>query len=301
MKGRDRFTTLEAEQIRQLLDGVRRAEPGAAQKQLRDQLRALGFYISDWGGGPAGFTRSDFDELVGHGTVTVDGEKPGSAPEKASASGTAPPTLALTRPQPPAAVAAVEHLAALTAGPMTIATAFSGAVPNRGGLYAMYAEASAWQDLGLGVPPDGRPLYVGKAERSLRSRDLSTHFASGRTGQSSPRRSFAALLTASGALDLQPIPRRPNNPEPGKWTHYALEPGDEDQLTVWMHERLGLAIWPASPSTRLGPLEIESMAQWRPPLNLTGVSTPWTAQVKAARAAMAERAQAWAREHGFPA
>jgi hypothetical protein len=64
-------------------------------------------------------------------------------------------------------------------------------VPGRPGLYAIYGGATTWNELGLGEPPDGRPLYIGKAEDSLVTRDLKTHFGDGRTGQSTVRRSFA--------------------------------------------------------------------------------------------------------------
>lgn len=67
-------------------------------------------------------------------------------------------------------------------------------VPASPGLYAIYAAADVWQQLGLGSPPDGQPLYVGKAEDSLVARDLRQHFTDGRTGSSTLRRSFAALL-----------------------------------------------------------------------------------------------------------
>lgn len=35
------------------------------------------------------------------------------------------------------------------------------------GLYAFYATVSTWNNLGLGDPPDDRPLYVGKAENTF--------------------------------------------------------------------------------------------------------------------------------------
>jgi hypothetical protein len=62
---------------------------------------------------------------------------------------------------------------------------------------------------------------------------------------------------------------------------------------------LTIAVWVAPPGTVLAPVESSVMKRWVPPLNLTGVNTPWTAQVKSARAEMAERARAWARDHGF--
>lgn len=72
-------------------------------------------------------------------------------------------------------------------------------VARRPGLYAFYGNERSWSDLGLGPAFEGQPLYVGKAERSLNGRDVGTHFATGKTGSSTVRRSLAALL----ADDLQ--------------------------------------------------------------------------------------------------
>ena len=92
------------------------------------------------------------------------------------------------------------------------------------------------------------------------------------------------LLSAAGALNLVAIPRRPSDPEPGKFTHYALEATGDEQLTEWMRSHLRIAVWPAPQGTVLKPVEAAVIGQWLPPLNLTGVKTPWTTQVKAARA-----------------
>lgn len=65
-----------------------------------------------------------------------------------------------------------------------------------------------------------------------------------------------------------------------------------------MTDRLLLAIWPKPtdcPFT-LGEVEVALLAVIQPPLNLQGGATPWTAQVKAARAVMAEEAKSWATE-----
>ena len=308
MKGRARFSRSEADEIRRLLGLVRRAEPGVPQKLLRDKLRALGFYISDFAGGSAGFTASDFDDLVRQGRVNVRRDvKSGSCrtnPARPASTWRGPRATGRTasRPatRPPATSGATSRaIAALSAGRLTIRAAVNGGVPDRPGLYALYGSAATWRLLDLGLPPDSRPLYVGKAEASLASRDLKTHFATGRTGQSSPRRSFAALLSAASVLELVAMPRRPRNPESGKWTHYALEEPGDDQLTKWMWSKLRIAVWPSPPSTALRTVETAVMHRWLPPLNLTGVSTPWTSQVKAARAMMAGQAREWARRRGL--
>ena len=312
MKGRDRFTSAEAADIRRLLGLVRRAEPGTPQKLLRDQLRASGFYISDFGG--SGFTPSDFDDLLHRGRVVITddaGPVADAVAPTARSSGSSARPRAQRRagPRPvdraggPADVEALVDvaLAALSADPMTIKEAMSGGVTDDPGLYALYGAPAVWKGLGLGAPSDGRPLYVGKAEDSLVSRDLKTHFATGETGRSSPRRSFAALLAREGALELVAVPRRAHDPEPKKWTHYALEPSGDERLTAWMCSRLRIAVWIKPPRAVLAAIEGRVMNQWLPPLNLTGVRTPWTSDVKAARAVMARAAKHWARERGLDA
>jgi hypothetical protein len=136
---------------------------------------------------------------------------------------------------------------------------------------------------------------LGDVERQLGER-LDTHFTSGNTGRSSPRRSLAALLVAP--LALVAMPRQPERPEPKRWVHYALEADGDERLTAWMHERLTLAVWPCDVIERLKKIERAVMTHWRPPLNLTGVEQPWKRQVKPARAQMAAAAKRWAREHG---
>jgi hypothetical protein len=308
MKGRDRFTAAEAATIRELLRQVRRAEPGTPQKLLRDQLRAMGFYISDWDGSQAGFTGAAFDDLVSRGLVIVgdDGgplsgaggaqKQPGTGRDRDAATPSGGSGGHPIR-APGIHEVATRARSALGEPTMRIAAAVAGAVPDRPGLYAIYASNVVWRKLGLGEAPDDRPLYVGKAEDSLVSRDLNTHFATGKTGRSSPRRSFAALLAHD--LKLVAMPRRPANPEPKKWTNYALEKPGDGRLTHWMCANLQLAVWVQPTGAPLAAVESALMGVWLPPLNLTGVTTPWTAEVKAARAVLAEEAKRWARDHSF--
>ena len=164
-------------------------------------------------------------------------------------------------------------------------------VPHRPGLYAIHSDRQTWNELGLGDPPDARPLYLGKAEHSLVIRDLKTHFGDGRTGQSTVRRSFAALL--HDTLNLQGIPR--NTSKPGYFSNFALSEDHDDALAHWMEKRLLLATWAKPPDCAfaLGEIERELLGELLPPLNLQGVVTPWTAQIRAARAVMANEARAW--------
>lgn len=109
-------------------------------------------------------------------------------------------------------------------------------------------------EFGLGKPPDARQLYVGKTEDSLVARDLKTHFGDGRTGQSTVRRWFAALL--HDALVLGGIPRNPA--QPGYFSNYGLSTADKAAPPGWLRERLQFAVW-AKPATALAALRSETI------------------------------------------
>lgn len=100
-------------------------------------------------------------------------------------------------------------------------------VPDAPRLYAVYGSHETWDELDLEGESEQRSLYVGKAERSLVSRDLQTHFATGRTGSSTVRRSFAALLRDS--LDLRGQPR--NLAKPERFANFGLAQPDDQRLT----------------------------------------------------------------------
>jgi hypothetical protein len=161
-------------------------------------------------------------------------------------------------------------------------------VPARPGLYAIHGDAAAWEQLGLGRPPDARPLYVGKAEGSLASRDVGQHFGIGSTGSSTLRRSLAALLRTQ--LGLAAVPR--NRARPARFANYALTEANEARLTVWMERHLTLAVWVPGGPGDLGVMEGELLHGWQPPLNLARVRTPWTRKIRAARRVMATQARA---------
>ncbi|AVL96150.1 MULTISPECIES: GIY-YIG nuclease family protein [Microbacterium] len=167
-------------------------------------------------------------------------------------------------------------------------------VPARPGLYAIYGDEQAWRDLQLEPAPD-HPLYVGKAEESLVSRDLNGHFATNpkskpRTGGSTVRRSFAALLR--DFLDLHAVPR--NLAKPERFANYALADGGDARLNEWMHARLQLSVWPAPADMRvpLGDVETSVIVRLTPPINLDK-NPGRLPRLSAARAAMAAEAAAW--------
>jgi len=181
-------------------------------------------------------------------------------------------------------------------GPRHTLIAARETVPDRAGLYAIYGATATWLQLGLDEPPDERPLYVGKAEESLVSRDLNTHFRVGRTGQSTVRRAFAGLLRDE--LGLRGIPRNQQAPE--RPANFALSTEHDAALDVWMNARLELAVWtkPADCSS-LGAIEVGVFAKWSPPLNVRDNRSTWRAKVLAARKVMANDARSWVIQRGL--
>lgn len=294
LQGRSKFTPSELDQIRRLVREKQVADRDR-QKSIRARLRAMGFRISDFANHP-GFVESDLDDLIARGAITVIDEESGQTPtvpspargETVSELRTSAQTMmtggdALDR--------FVRDALRSLAGQAPLHQVERG-VPARPGLYAIYCDAETWKELGLGDPPDERPLYVGKAEDSLVARDLATHFGNGRTGSSTVRRSFAALLREP--LRLVALPRNPERPE--RFANYGLSGEDDQRLTKWMRTKLGLAVWPKPDDCEFALLQVEValLARLLPPLNLKDVTTPWTAQLKRARAAMASQAKTWA-------
>lgn len=262
---------------------------------MRDELRSIGFYINEWGG--VGLTSRDFDALITRGAIRI-ADAPQPMPSRSEPS--EPDTPALDTPAPADDPTPIEEMAAaaravLTSRRLPLSEAAEH-VPPSPGLYAIYGDAQAWRELALGDPPDDRPLYVGKAEDSLVTRDLGTHFGDrGRTGSSTVRRSFAALLR--DPLNLHAQPRNAEKPE--RCANYGLVPPGDETLTEWMREKLQLAFWPKPADAVLKRLESALLVDWLPPINLQGITTPWTRQLSDARAVMAAEARAWARERGF--
>ena len=76
MLGRSTFTASEAAELRELI-GEKQTTDRTRQKTLRARMRRIGFYISDFAD-YAGFTVSDFDDLVSRGVVTIEEADAGS-------------------------------------------------------------------------------------------------------------------------------------------------------------------------------------------------------------------------------
>jgi hypothetical protein len=173
-------------------------------------------------------------------------------------------------------------------------------LPARPGLYAIYGDEQAHRELGLLEDAEAQsapdlPLYVGKAEASFVERDLKDHFAvvpggTTRTGGSTVRRSFAALLR--DRLELHAVPRNLENPR--YFSMYSLAGDGDAQLTAWMHEHLALAVWaaPVQLSVKLVDVETALIRHFAPVMNIDK-NPRKLARLTAARREMSAEAKAW--------
>lgn len=182
----------------------------------------------------------------------------------------------------------VERALGVLSGPKLTSADARVLAPHKPGLYAIYVDELVWEELRLTRSSPGAPLYVGKAEHSLHGRDVRTHFASGRTGSSTVRRSLAALLVDD--LSLEAVPR--NREVPDRSANFGLTECSDNRLTRWMDERLGLAFWVKDGQVDLADLEAEVLARFRPPLNLTKVGES-RRYLRDARKRMAKTARDW--------
>ncbi|MDR1203515.1 MAG: hypothetical protein LBL58_18055 [Tannerellaceae bacterium] len=78
MKGKDKFTATEVETIKKLIVEKLRATP-SKQKGIRQKIRNIGFYYSDFCSKKDGYTIEDFEVLIRTGKVTVIGGNVSSA------------------------------------------------------------------------------------------------------------------------------------------------------------------------------------------------------------------------------
>ena len=183
------------------------------------------------------------------------------------------------------------------------------------GVYAIFGSSEVWVELGLGAPPDSRPLYVGKHETDAARRLTREHFAFGYTNVRRPvtsissfRRSLAGLLRDSWGI--RGIPRYPGKASlsTADLNGFGLAtPEQEERLTGWMRGNLSVTAWIPDPESVpeeervriVEPLEKEIEEVLRPACNVDKGDpiTEWTVAVAAGRKAMRGDARRWSEKH----
>ncbi len=150
------------------------------------------------------------------------------------------------------------------------------------GIYAMFFMGDEFPVPGV-KPENDEIIYLGKTESSSDSRDKKTHFADGKTGSSTLRRTLGAFLMDQ--LELVPIPRNKSDFAKKRYTHYKFNDFSETRLTIWMKENIGMSFfeYPEPPKV-IDHLETQLINICKPLLNLSKNPTnPYLQTIKAKR------------------
>jgi hypothetical protein len=102
---------------------------------------------------------------------------------------------------------------------------------NKPGIYAVHFMGNAFPVYSL-KPSYNEIIYIGKTEKSQDSRHSKTHFASGKTGSSTLRRSIGALM--KNGAKLNQIPRSVTETSEKRFTNYMFDETSEKLITDWM-------------------------------------------------------------------
>lgn len=70
MKGKNNFTKIESKIIKDLLE-LKNKSSRDKQKIIRDKIRKIGFYITDFDETYQGFTKKQFESLIKIGKIKI--------------------------------------------------------------------------------------------------------------------------------------------------------------------------------------------------------------------------------------
>lgn len=162
---------------------------------------------------------------------------------------------------------------------------------NNPGVYAVgFVGESFPFPLDINIVMNGDIIYIGKTEKSQRSRDAQTHFTNGKTGSSTLRRSLGAILLQE--LELTPIPRSYTET---KMRDYKFIRESEEKLTQWMINNLSLSFYEILDGKKvIRELEKQVIITLSPVLNIQGNSilNPYAGMLKELRAKCKQIAKA---------
>ena len=138
---------------------------------------------------------------------------------------------------------------------------------QQAGIYALFFIGNSFPLLGNSVKKH-QIIYIGKTESSQEKRDANTHFASGKTGSSTVRKSIGSLLCTQ--TKLVPIPRNSSDYKRGKMSHFKFDKISEQKVTKWMENNLALSFfeYPKS-NNEIEDLETKIILALKPILNIS--------------------------------
>lgn len=259
MKGKRKFTRIEAEQIRSLIMEKNKATP-SQQKGIRNKIRKIGFYYSDFCSSKEGYTTNDFDALIQSGQIEIIDENiqgkvrhksqefngPKEKPRNSS-SGSHDFSVSMAAFESNRFDPRFDSEMKITGQPGNyIVCLRDGSV-----LPSIEIAPKMRKFTGLSV------IYTGIASKNLRNRDFRQHFTGNNAGRSTLRKSIGSLM------GLKKIPRD-KEPTTGKT---KFKGSDERKLTQWMRSNLVLFF---HGNNNFKSIEEGLIQHFNPPLNLQG-------------------------------
>ena len=257
MKGKNQFLKSEFEQLKTLIKEKQTADK-TEQKSIRNRIRKIGFYFSDFSNQKKGYNISDLEQLVKTGEIKVVGitnniEKPKvGTKQKENPKQTEVKTFKKSN--------LTKALIDFTKNRFEPNKDLENVIPDTCGNYIIClkkqsklpkseykVEFQTFDNLNV--------VYTGIAGKSLKKRDYRQHFK-GNAGSSTLRKSLGVLF------GYKLIPRD-KNPESRK-TKFDLK--DESDLSEWMNLNLIMYFLPNSDFDNL---ENQLIDKLNPPLNLS--------------------------------
>ena len=261
MKGKDKFSTTEVEAIKKLILQKLQATT-SQQKGIRDKIRDIGFYYSNYSSKKAGYTVEDFEALIRAGKITVIGSSGLSSSKSHDKDKTRIDADKIVENPIPPTTDLTTILSVFKTNRFDPLTNNETKIPDIAGNYILCLRSNSKLPR-VAIEPaltifDGlQVIYTGIASRSLRSRDYSQHFKGNNAGRSTLRKSLGVLF------GYKQVPRD-SDPTTGKTKFGTM---DEINLTEWMYKNLILYFFPTYDFENI---ENQLINHFNPPLNLQG-------------------------------
>ena len=255
-KGQNTFTTEEIALIKKYIQERVKAEP-SAQKRIRDKMRKIGFYGSDFGIYDCHV--SDLEGLIRSGRIKVIG---GMTVSEKAPSATPLPAVPTKAAKPSAcATASVKGLAAaekrLIQGDFVSVGALSGEmVPDVPGLYCIKLRKGVKLPAKFGNVREDGIIYIGQASTSLRQRFWKQEL--NHIGAATFFRSIGAMLGYMPPKGSLVGKKNQNN--------FKFSPEDTESIRVWMRNSLIVNCIPFSTET-MDAVEKKLIDTYRPLVN----------------------------------
>ena len=198
MKGKDKFSAAEVEAIKKLIAQKLMADT-TQQKRIRDNIRKIGFYYSDYSAKKDGYTVEDFEALIRSGKIKViGGSELSSSTSHCKIEPLTDADKKVEIPITPTTDLAIILRTFKTNRFDTLMDSESK-IPNKAGNYILCLKSNSKLPK-VSIEPvltsfDGlQVIYTGIASRSLRSRDYRQHFKGNNAGRSTLRKSLGVLF-----------------------------------------------------------------------------------------------------------